>query len=165
MSIDELLITSSFLATDRRLFNGSRLSTIPIEFTHGLRHFSQADRRRRTVFRIRRCSSFIFSRWFPAISFSASAVMKNVGTKAATRISANVRTLATRRSRRISRCRRAAGVTFAHDARSRRAPGRAPCSAPACCSPSRSERRSMLGTSAANGAARIAAAEELQVLD
>ena len=37
----------------------------------------------------------------------------------ATRISANVCTLATRRSRRISRCRRAAGVTFAHDARSR----------------------------------------------
>ena len=87
------------------------------------------------------------------------------GTKEATRISANVRTLATRRSRRTPRCRRAAGVTFAHDARSRSAPGRAPCSAPACCSPSRAERRSMLGTSAANGAARIADAEELQVLD
>ena len=86
-------------------------------------------------------------------------------TREATRISANVRTLATRRSRRKSRCRRAAGVTFAHDARSRSAPGCAPWRGSACCSPSRIERRSMLGISAANGAARIADAEELQVLD
>ena len=35
-------------------------STIPIEFTHGLRHFSQADRRRRTVFMTRGFSGFMF---------------------------------------------------------------------------------------------------------
>ena len=44
-------------------------STIPIEFTHGLRHFSQADRRRRTVFSVRRFSGFIFRAGFRQFHF------------------------------------------------------------------------------------------------
>ena len=75
---------SPFLATDRRVTNGSRLfspriddlltevavsscrSTTPIELTHGLRHFSQADRGYRTLFMTRLVAG-IFSTWYRTV--------------------------------------------------------------------------------------------------